>query len=707
MTEAISRAGRRLDIQGLRAVAVLAVVLFHAGLPLPGGFTGVDVFFAISGFVITAMLMRQQASEGRIRFGRFYLRRFLRLTPALALTVTVVALLAFLLQNPFGAQQTTARTGLGAMLLSANLVIAHASGDYFAAAAETNPLLHTWSLSVEEQFYLVFPALLGLGWWLVARGRRSAAIVVVGLVGAASLAMSIMWSHGSTFLPGLADYFGGATTWAFFSPLTRSWEFAAGALLALLLHRIPAPTKATGLAGGLVGALGLVVAFVAINDTMAFPGIIAAVPVLATVLVIWAGSGASEPGFITRSLSVRPVVAIGDWSYSWYLWHWPFIVFVALLVPMSATAKVIAAALSLIPAVLSYRFVETPLRALKPRTRLRATATIGTMIAIPLAACIVLLLGANTGWGLTPPPASTSIDTGSSTTATTADDPGAAADDIADGDGEVAEGEGGTLRSQHAVVKAGCVNSDFDPLTCRFGPADASGTLLIAGDSQAYAIADGVIAAGEQLGLDTVATSHTGCPFLARESSGVHNYPCREWQKQVLDFALETKPAAVVIANRTAGYLHPEWGWRTAQTDEGKRAESPDEAEQAWQAGLEPILRKLTKAGIPVIVMGTVPEMTGYSDQTSVVSNLFGKATFEIPRDKAEADSASAIELDASLAREFPGVTLIDPIPLLCRESTCAASDGDTPIYQDETHLAVPGSLRLTPSLITAYKAIS
>ena len=171
---ASSAPGRRRDIQGLRAIAVLLVVVFHAELPVPGGFVGVDVFFVISGFVITAMLMREWARYGRVRFGHFYFRRFLRLTPALALIVAVVALASILLQNPFGAQQTTARTGMGAMLLSANYVIGHAAGDYFADNATTNPLLHTWSLSVEEQFYLVFPALLVLAWLLVRRGRRQA-----------------------------------------------------------------------------------------------------------------------------------------------------------------------------------------------------------------------------------------------------------------------------------------------------------------------------------------------------------------------------------------------------------------------------------------------------------------------------------------------------------------------------------------------------
>lgn len=156
---------RRPDIQGLRAVAVLLVVAFHAGLPLPGGFLGVDVFFVISGFVITSMLAREYASRGRINLRGFYSRRFKRLSPALALTLSVTVLLSLALQSPFGTQQITAQTALGALFLSANLVIARNTGGYFDPAAETSPLLNTWSLSVEEQFYLAFPTILIAGWW--------------------------------------------------------------------------------------------------------------------------------------------------------------------------------------------------------------------------------------------------------------------------------------------------------------------------------------------------------------------------------------------------------------------------------------------------------------------------------------------------------------------------------------------------------------
>ncbi len=178
-------ASRRLDIQGLRAVAVLFVVVYHAGLPLPGGFVGVDIFFVISGFVITSMLHREWLSSSRINFGRFYWRRFKRLTPALALVVVVTVLLSALLLSPMGPQQNAALTGLGSIALVANFVIASTTSGYFDAAAETNPLLNTWSLSVEEQFYVFFPSFLVFGWYLARRKAwlRSSPLVIVAVVG--------------------------------------------------------------------------------------------------------------------------------------------------------------------------------------------------------------------------------------------------------------------------------------------------------------------------------------------------------------------------------------------------------------------------------------------------------------------------------------------------------------------------------------------
>jgi peptidoglycan/LPS O-acetylase OafA/YrhL len=369
-----SGSSRRLDIQGLRALAVLMVVAFHAGLPVPGGFVGVDVFFVVSGFVITSMLWREWEATGRIRFGAFYVRRFKRLTPALALMVATTALVSSLVLSPLGSQQSAAETGLGAILLSANRVIAGATGGYFDAPAETNPLLNTWSLSVEEQFYLAFPAILAMGWLAARRSRRTkhAAAVVVGLIAAASLVLADLGAAVST------------SNWlfGFYSPVTRAWEFALGALLALLAARLVIRVRAASLGLGLVGAGMLGASLWLISDSTPFPGTWTLLPVIGTVLLILVGT--HTPNALTRALATRPLVTVGDYSYSIYLWHWPFIVFATVLWPDVSYAPLAAALLSVGPAVASYRWVEEPFRKLNGLARPRVAGLAAAVVVAPI-----------------------------------------------------------------------------------------------------------------------------------------------------------------------------------------------------------------------------------------------------------------------------------------------------------------------------------
>jgi peptidoglycan/LPS O-acetylase OafA/YrhL len=365
---------RRLDIQGLRALAVLMVVAFHSGLPVPGGFVGVDVFFVISGFVITMMLRREWEATRRIRFGAFYLRRFKRLTPALALMVGTTAIISSLVLSPLGSQQTAAETGIGAMLLSANQVIGGATGGYFDAPAESNPLLNTWSLSVEEQFYLAFPAILALGWLSARRFRRvkHAPAVIVGLIAAVSFVLADLGSSLST------------SSWllGFYSPLTRAWEFALGALLALVAARLVIRSRMVVLAVGLLGAAMLGASLWLVTEGTPFPGVWTLLPVLGTSLLILVGT--HTPNVLSSALATRPLATIGDYSYSVYLWHWPFIVFAALLWPEVSYAPLAAATLSLGPALASFRWVEQPFRKLDGLARPRLAGFAAAVVVAPI-----------------------------------------------------------------------------------------------------------------------------------------------------------------------------------------------------------------------------------------------------------------------------------------------------------------------------------
>ena len=255
----------RKDIQGLRALAVVLVILFHLGLPVPGGFIGVDIFFVISGYVITAMLEREWVGSGRIDVRRFFVRRFWRLTPALATVVVTTMILGAAILSALGPQRLMSLTGLAAMCLSANAVIAKFTGGYFDLAADTNPLLNTWSLSVEEQFYIGFLLVLIIGW---SAGKFfKFPIATIRILVASTFIIS--FSVAMLAQPGQAL---DTPNWIFhfYSPINRAWEFAAGSFLALFgsqVEKLPRKIK------NFSGLLGIALVFycaLSISESKAF-----------------------------------------------------------------------------------------------------------------------------------------------------------------------------------------------------------------------------------------------------------------------------------------------------------------------------------------------------------------------------------------------------------------------------------------------------
>lgn len=703
-------AHRRRDIQGLRALAVILVVAYHARLPIPGGFIGVDVFFVISGFVITAMLSREFPTRGRISFRRFYARRFLRLTPALGLLVGFVAVAAMLLQSPFGPQQATAQTGLGAMLLSANLVIAVASGNYFATGAEFNPLLNTWSLSVEEQFYLLFPALLAIG-WLTARWARRPAItpVLVLIATGASFWLCLNWSVAEDQANLLTTWLGGSQSAAFYFPLTRAWEFGFGALLALVLPRFGGMSRTSAQATGVVGLSMILIAAFGITDSMAFPGFVALVPVVGTTMVLLAGS--FHRSAVSGTLATRPMTFLGDISYSWYLWHWPVIVFAALLFPATQPTFVLAAAASLLPALASYVIVEQPMRRWRPSSTPRAVSAAALVVGLPVALCGVLYAGAQSGWGVYDTTTmGAEVEGVPSTVGALGPDSGTMDEPMSGvpGDGQLSDEVGATqadLRAAHAAVARGCVNVDLDPKLCLWGPANPAGRVLVAGDSQGYAVADGVIAASGNLGYQTIVTSRTGCPFLVRESTGSHEQPCGPWQKSVMDFAVASKPDVVVIANRSGGYVRPRAGWRLIETENGQTPGDARSARESYASALAGTVAELRRAGIAVVIIGAVPEMTGYVDQRSLLSSVLQAPPFTVDRRQAEDFREPALRSELALAASDPGIRVYDPLPVLCDDRECATRVGDEIRYRDQTHLSVAGAMLLVDGIQESLEA--
>lgn len=618
------------------------VVAFHAGLPVPGGFVGVDVFFVISGFVITGMLHREWQSKGRIAFGAFYRRRFQRLAPALALLLLLTSIASSLVLSPLGPQQRAAETAIGAMLMGANLVIAGATGGYFDAAAETNPLLNTWSLSVEEQFYLGFPALLALG-WLIARRRprlRSAPIAIVGLVAGVSFLLADIGSGGYP----ASDLLG------FYSPVTRAWEFALGALLALAGAGLAVRSRGLAFGAGLLGAGMLVASLWLFSADTRFPGIWTLLPVLGTVLLIHCGTGASSG--VTRALAARPMALIGDRSYSIYLWHWPLVVFATLLWPETPYAPLGAALLSLAPALASYRWVEQPIRTLPALPRARMAALVGAVVVPPLLVAVTVSAVATKVWA-------PRYETGDVATAN---------------EGDIGQAE------WHRYVR-----DRFYPCTpraiqvraprwegilrcqqSRRGPV----SVAVIGDSHAEHLFVGL---AEALPQENVA-------YYIRDAAPVTSDP--DMARIVAHVAASSSIRTVVV-----GAL---WNLR------GVRA-----------AELATTLEALRATGKRVFVTDDVPAFPFDPFGCKYRKALFLPTECSIDAGRFRRDYALYYPELLATVRGVPGVRIVNTARYLCGERTCDMARDGRLLYRDRTHLNINGSRFVARRIVRDYPALA
>lgn len=662
---------QRRDIQGLRAIAVLAVVAFHAGLPVPGGFVGVDVFFVISGFVITAMLQRECSATGRIRFGRFYLRRFKRLTPALALMITGTLLISFVLLSPLGPQQTAAQTAIGAMLFVANVVIERTTGGYFGTAAEINPLLNTWSLSVEEQFYFIFPVLIAVSWYVVRRhvSLHLTPYFVVGTLAVSSFALATLSASGLTFR-------GSTAILGFYSPIPRAWEFAVGALLALAInHRPPLKSKLTGPAG-VLGLLLLAGSFWFITDATPFPGPWTLLPVAGTLLLLFAGTSPQQ--FTSRLLSTSAMVKFGDWSYSIYLWHWPFIVFASLLVPGASAVLPIAAALSLVPALASYRWVEQPIRGLDRLPAFRWGALVVLTISVPLAVAGALWVGAASGYGSE----------------------------------RIRQFQAATLPF-HAGAQMGC--DTRAPLgqsqQCIWNARGSGSPVYLVGDSNADHFSEGIITAAGQSQRPVVIGTTNSCPFglLAFEDlrDGVQNASCTEYRSGSIAYLQGAEPGLVVISNADGYWRSSDYGVGTSSEtlwfDEPRKIE-------ALKVGLIETVGILQASGHEVLLIQTVPQWgeggaAWDPGRCSIPAILSGSCGSERPLADALANSQSVRATIEAVAR-VTGATVWDPGLDLCPLGTCSITGPDYIRYRDAGHISVPQSEALADRIQALFDAV-
>jgi peptidoglycan/LPS O-acetylase OafA/YrhL len=650
----------RLDIQGLRAVAVLAVVFFHAGIFFPGGFVGVDMFFVISGFVITLTLMRNALANGAISLKKFYLRRFRRLAPALALVILVTLALSALVLSPLGTQQNAALTGLAAALSLGNVAIALTTGGYFDAPAELNPFLHTWSLGVEEQFYVIFPLAIIAGLWLWRKrlAPRGAALLVVWIITASSFALTVL----RNFLP---DIVGQSAFLGFYSPVTRAWEFGVGALIALwLMNRTTGFQKPVTNGLYLVGFIALAYSFVALSGQSDFPGVITLVPVLGTAALIVAGQSSEGVGF--RSLATRPLVAIGDWSYSIYLWHWPFVSLAKVVWEDVTWIAPFAAAVSFIPAIAAYYLVEQRYRYREFGHRKILTRGIVLFVGIPVVASAVMWITPTLAFG----------------------------DELED------------ATRAPISYEVGChVEAAFDtpPEACVF---DADPTkppsppIYLIGDSNAAHYSDGLVeAATIRNSVLTVMTARR-CPFILDtgelEGNIVRAEECDWWEGAVLDRLASSEPGIVIISASDIYWLQEIGPLRLAGDD---LTPSAEQLVAGLQAAYDNTVTAVREAGHEVILVQTVPHWVNEYHW-----DLADCSLVEVLNDCDEQMPASYylqrtgdIRGALSNGAHSAGATEVDFLDVLCPDGTCHTRGDGYWMYRNANHLSNSTSRLLHP----------
>jgi peptidoglycan/LPS O-acetylase OafA/YrhL len=642
---------REAHIDGLRAVAILPIVLFHAAPGLaPGGFVGVDVFFVISGFLITR-LIAGEIERGEFSFPRFYLRRARRIMPALVVMAAVATLVAAWLLPPPEFRQYGGVLG-ASVLFIVNLFTLNGAG-YFEAPMQASPLAHLWSLAVEEQFYLVWPFLLMGMMWTFWRGRRGASVVLLAL----SLAAAQVTLIGHNDLI------------AFFMLPTRAWEFLAGAVLTM---RFPPPLSRRMADGAVVvGLLLILAAVVFLNGRSLFPGLAAIPPVLGAALVLWGAPHADAR--IAAPLRWGPVAGIGLISYSLYLWHWPVLVFGRVVAqhPLSAVEGLVLSALCVPLAWASWRYVEQPCRRLPVAPAWRAAGLALAPLLVLFAVGAWSFFGHGLPWRMTP-------------------------------------GASRALAAAEADVnpwRAHCLVQGFgvSPRDCRSGAADMPVKVIVWGDSHADALTPGVFAWARDHGLAVRQITQGGCPPLV----GVQvvrrgGTPCAG--RGALDAIAHTDELKlIVLAARWPLYMDAEPKYDAVPV----RLVTPDLEPVALGVALDRTLAAIAASGTKarVVVIGPVPELTFSPPECRMLAAQAGLpagrcASAEAGPVLRRARTAEA-ELGRALARH-PDVAWVQPSAGLCRAGRCAAETGETPLYSDDDHLAASAARALVPGWLEA-----
>ena len=635
--------GFRGDIDGLRAVAIVLIVGYHVGLPgFTGGFVGVDVFFVISGYLISRNLLVESARDGRVGLLRFWGRRIRRLVPALALMIVAVLALSIPILTSLEWQAVASEARAAALYVS-NIVYAGQTTDYFAEDVGSSLFLHTWSLGVEEQFYVVWPLLVGLAAAATARRRsmlRPTLIAIFATTLVVSFALCVvLTSRGSAH--------------AFFGLPSRAWEFAAAGLLAAIgVPRLLA-RRGVAVAASIAGLALIAGALFGFGAHTTYPGAWPLIPVAGTMLLLLAGSAShAEP--ITRVLATAPCRALGRVSYSWYLWHWPLILLaVAAFDRDDLWITTGAALVALLVGAVVYRFLENPVRFNRRLIdSLRSTYVMGVAVTI-----IVLVAS----FGLT-----------------------------RYSDVELADAA--TSSPAAPTVSLADVRASKKAFTCLEEPSDANGdeycidgdldgdrTIMVIGDSHARHWKPAFAQVARDRGIRLVLRWRSLCPAFEVKTAKIdgsgEDIECQAYRRATAALVDELAPDAIITANSD------DYALLVIGDQPGL---APGDRGRLWRDAYEDYLEQARASGIPIGSVVDTPRMP--SDPLDCVAEK-GIDACAAPSGPALTYGQEYTDAERG-AREVVGdVPVLDVNADLCDDQVCPVALQGTYVYTDLDHL--------------------
>lgn len=630
-------------LDGLRAVAVLSVVGFHVGIPgFSGGFVGVDVFFVLSGYLIIGQILTELAG-GRFSYLNFYARRALRILPPFIIVLLAsVAIASVVLLSPNEIRSFSRELAASATMTSNHLYLSQQG--YFDGASDLKPLLNMWSLAVEEQFYLVAPAVLGLLGLFTARGFGRVAWALAGLLMVASLVAAVLGSWGER-------------NYGFYLAACRAWEFAAGGVVAITQVRLVQTMRSEWPRWWVevVGAAGLALVIAPVlllTESVAYPSWFAVLPVVGTMIVI-AACLAAPQGFLARALSLRPACYIGLISYSLYLWHWPLLTFgrIARMGERDLVLDLCLAALAALLAVATYETVEAPIR--RHRMRLVALLRPSALVAAVALACVVPVGLAKAGVKLWIPAVDVSESDKSAVQAALKRDP--------------------CVATSHGLREE-CLEKL--KRTARWG--------ILMGDSFARTSYPRLKELADANGVGLVTVYETGCrPLLKTLMLKRRGNRCSSvFDETIAALAsLPNVPDFVVLR----AHWHAELRVFRNETAELEAARVGAE--------LRSTLLALSAHGVKrILVVGTQPNHQKPPSCLIRVASLGRSPTVcERSASAVKAQEAAFVAAIDAAAEGLPRVRIVHPTTALCTQATCLFSVGEKAAYSDSMHLSQAG----------------